>query len=82
MLSGRDSNRVWMNYLKGIVAADLYSAVFLSSWLRQAIITRRFTDALEIVDLQKYTVFRRQRDVLIAMQSRAHIPFVFVIGKN
>ncbi len=82
MLSGQDQNKVWMQYLNGIVATDLYSAVFLSSWLRHSILTREYTNFLEVVDIQKYRVIRRNPDVLIAIRNRSSIPFVFVIGRN
>lgn len=82
MLSGQDQNKLWMHYLNGIVAADLYSAVFLSSWLRHAVMTRHYTNFLEVVDLQKYKLINKNPDVLIAIRNRASIPFVFVVGKN
>ncbi len=82
MLSGQDRNKLWMHYLNGIVAADLYSAVFLSSWLRHAVMTRHYTNFLEVVDLQKYKLINKNPDVLIAIRNRAAIPFVFVVGKN
>lgn len=82
MLSGQGENKVWMHYLNGIIAADLYSAVFLSSWLRHAVMTRQYTNALEVADLQTYKVIRKNPDVLIAVRNRGRIPFVFVIGKN
>ncbi len=82
MLSGQDQNKLWMHYLNGIVAADLYSAVFLSSWLRHAVLTRHYTNFLEVADLQKYKLITRNPDVLIAIRRKGNVPFVFVVGKN
>ncbi len=81
MLS-QDEDKVWMHYLNGIIAADLYSAVLLSSWLRQAVMTRHYTSFLEVIDLQKYKLINRNPDVLISIRNRGSIPFVFVVGKN
>jgi len=78
----RGQDKVWMHYLNDIIASDLYSAVFLSSWLRQAVMTRAYTGFLEVIDLQKYKVVRKNPGVRISIRNRGDLPFVFVIGKN
>jgi len=71
-----------MHYLNDIIASDLHSAAFLSSWLRNAVMTRHYTHYLEVIDLQKYKIIRKNPAVRIAIRNRSDIPFVFVISKN
>jgi len=71
-----------MHYLNDIIASDVYSAVFLSSWLRQKVMTRQYTNFLEVVDLQRYKLIRRNPAVRISIRNRGDMPFVFVVGKN
>jgi len=78
----QDRGKVWMHYLNDIIAADLYSAVFLSSYMRHSVITRHYVNFLEVVDLQRYKVIRKFPKVKAAIKDRSNIPFVFVIGKN
>lgn len=71
-----------MHYIKDIIASDVYSAVFLASYMRQATLNRSYTDSLEVVDLQKYKVLKQPQKVRQAIRERVNIPFVFVVGKN
>jgi hypothetical protein len=80
MLSGQ--NKVWMHYLNNIIAADLASAVFLSSYTRVALRGRSNEIYHEVVDLQRYKVFRTPKKVRAAMSNRVNLPFVFLVGKN
>ena len=75
-------NKVWMHYLNDIIAADVASAVFLSSYMRLALRGRANEIYHEVVDLQRYKVFRTPKKVRAAMLNRQHLPFVFVLGKN
>lgn len=81
-MNGQDRNKVWLHYVKNIIAADVPSAVFLASYLRYTGISKEYAVALEIIDLQKYKVIRQAAKVRIALRERLHIPFVFVVGKN
>jgi hypothetical protein len=75
-------NKVWLHYVKNIIAADLSSAVFLASYLRHTSITKDYTASLEIIDLQKYKIITQPAKVRRSIKDRMHIPFVFVVGKN
>jgi hypothetical protein len=80
MWQGQD--KTWLHYVKDIIAADVYSAVFLASYLRQGALRKSYVPALEIIDLQKYKVVTDVKKVARALRERVHIPFVFVVGKN
>jgi len=78
----RGQDKVWMNYLNGIIAADLYSAVLLSSYLRHTVRTYQYAHALEVIDLQRYKMIRQFVKVRKTLKKRIDLPFIFVIGKN
>ncbi len=80
MLQGQD--KVWMHYVKDIIASDIYSAVFLASYAKYIKTSKSFADAMEVVDLQKYKVLKQPLKVRQAIRERSDVPFVFVIGKN
>ena len=80
MWQGQD--KTWLHYVKDIIAADVYSAVFLASYIRQSAMRKSYIPALEIIDLQKYKVIKEVKKVKSALRERVHIPFVFVVGKN
>ncbi|MBA3827893.1 MAG: hypothetical protein H0X33_03060 [Taibaiella sp.] len=80
MISGQ--NRVWLHYIKDIIAADVYSGVFLASYMRHSGITKSYVSSLEVVDLQRYKVIKNTPRVRQAIKERSHVPFVFVVGKN
>ena len=80
MWKGQD--KTWLHYVKDIIAADVYSAVFLASYLRQTAIRKSYLSALEVIDLQKYKVVTEARKVNATLKERLNIPFVFVVGKN
>jgi hypothetical protein len=75
-------DKVWMHYLNDIIAADVASAVFLSSYMRHALRGRTLAAYHEIADLQRYKMLRDPKKVRLAMANRVHLPFVFVMGKN
>ena len=75
-------NHAWISYSQSIVAANAPSAVFLASFLNFMGTSKNYASALEIIDLQKYKVIRKQQKVRIALCERLNIPFVFVVGKN
>ena len=80
MWSGQD--KVWMHYLNDIIAADVASAVFLSSYMRIALRGRSNAMYHEVADLQRYKMLRSPKKVRAALVNRVHLPFVFVLGKN
>lgn len=80
MYTGKD--KTWMHYVNDIIAADVASAVLLSSHLRRTVRSLAHAGALEVIDLQRYKVLRNAKKVKVAMNSRLHIPFVFLVGKN
>lgn len=75
------SNKVWMHYLNDIIAADVASAVFLSSYMRQTRGTGN-SECHEVVDLQRYKMIRSPSKVTQAMRERLHLPFVFAVNMN
>jgi len=75
-------NKVWMHYVKNIIAADVPSAVFLASYLRYSVIRKDYASFLEVIDLQKYKVIKKRDKVRVALGNRVNVPFVFVVGKN
>ena len=81
-MNGHRKNKVWIHYVKNIIAADVPSAVFLASYLRYSDIKKDYVSALEIFDLQKYKLITKPIKVRIALRERMHIPFLFLVGKN
>lgn len=75
-------DRVWIQYLRQIIAADMRSAVFLASYSRRLALTKDYAAALEVVDLQRYKVISDTKKVRHALRDRAHVPFIFVVCKN
>lgn len=75
-------NKVWIHYVKNIIAADIPSAVFLSSYLRHSKLSGDYANYLEIIDLQKYKMISKPARVKIALQDKKKLPFIFLVGKN
>ena len=80
MLSGH--NKVWMHYLNDIIAADVASAVFLSTFMRTAVRGKSNAIYHEVADLQRYKLLRSPKKVRSVLARREHVPFVFVLSKN
>lgn len=80
MWQGQD--KVWLRYIKDIIAADVYSAVLLASQLRDAKFIQGSFSSLEVIDLQKYKVIKDVRKIRAAIRERVHVPFIFIVGKN
>ncbi len=80
--SSRREDKVWMHYLNDIIASDVPSAVFLSTYMRHVMRSRSYVNFHEVVDLQKYKVYRSAKKVRVAMTNRLREPFVFVLSKN
>lgn len=80
MWSGQD--KVWLHYVKDIIAADVYSAVFLASYLRYMSLNKSYVSYLEVIDLQKYKVIKQKQKVRAAIKERVNVPFVFVVCRN
>ncbi len=78
----RDQDKVWMHYLNDIIASDVASAVFLSTYMRHALRGRTLSAYHEVADLQRYRLYRKSKKVSHALNHRVHLPFVFVLGKN
>jgi hypothetical protein len=72
----------WLHYINNIIAADVYSAVFLGSYMRHMRIYKTDAAYMEVFDLQKYQVLNKEQKVRQAIKERSKIPFVFVVGKN
>ena len=80
MWSGQD--KVWMHYLNDIIAADVASAVFLSTYMRLVLRGKHNAVYHEVADLQRYKLIRSAKKVRNALSNRVDVPFVFLLGKN
>ncbi len=72
----------WLKYVKGIIAADVTSAVFLASYMRRLNMNKSYVSALEVIDLQKYKVIKKANKVRASLNVDKKTPFVFFVGKN
>jgi len=75
-------NKVWIHYLKNILAADIPSAVFLASYLRWLRFSEEHVNGFEVINLQKFKVINQPSKVAAVLKKGKDIPFVFVAGKN
>jgi hypothetical protein len=75
-------NRVWIHYLKNIIAADMRSAVFLSTYLRRIGLSNDNKRVHEVYDLQKYKVIRDASKVRGSLREKLNTPFIFIACKN
>lgn len=75
-------NKVWQYYQKGIIAADVYAAMFISSYLRYAVVQRLYSWQMEVIDLQEYKLIIKPKKVYQAIREKAGESFVFIVGKN
>ena len=72
-----------MHYVNDIIAADVASAVFLSSWMRHTLRADQQYNTLELIDLQRYKVYRKGAKVKSALRkARTAESFLFLVGKN
>ena len=62
-----------MHYLNDIIAADVASAVFLSSYMRIALRGRTNANFHEVADLQRYKLIKTPKKVRAALSSRVHL---------
>lgn len=75
-------NRVWIHYIKNIVAADVASAVFLASYIKQVSEEKEYLSTIEIYDLQKYRVIRDSKKIRATIREKLNKPFIFIASKN
>ena len=69
----RKSHQKWSHYVKDIISADLYSAVLLVSFLREADKYKTYVNALEVLE---------SHPSMVPAVKMANMPEVFVVGKN
>lgn len=67
------SNKKWSHYVKDIISSDLYSAVLLVSYLREADKYKTYVAALEVLEF---------KPELIPLIKLANMPEMIVVGKN
>lgn len=77
-----EGDKVWLHYRKDILAADMPAAQFLATYLKHSSIKWLHVPCLEVADLQRYKLIKKERKVRQALIDRADIPFIFVVGKN
>jgi hypothetical protein len=77
-----DNDNTWLRYLKNIIAADVASAVFLATYLRQVNVGMAYASCFEAMDLNKYKIIRSTKKVKAALIEHKNTPFVFFVGKN
>lgn len=76
------SNKVWIKYQRDVLATDVYSAVFLSAFLRHSEIQKLYSWQMEVIDLQRYKLIKKPSRIQRVVKSREREPFIFIIGKN
>ncbi len=74
--------RKWNYYGKGLMALEYDSADFLRTWLGRISLKNGHWSSFEVVDLQKYQVYKDEKKVRVAIRENASVPFVFIAGKN
>lgn len=82
MWSGHNHNKVWLHYIKNIIAADMPSARFLAAYEKFSKMNKTYLPYLEIIDLNSYKVIKQKDKVKKALLKSIDTPFVFVVGKN
>ncbi len=82
MWSGHNHNKVWLHYVKNIIAADLQSARFLAAYEKFSRMNNTHLPYLEIIDINKYKVIKQKDKLKKVFLKRIDTPFVFVVGKN
>jgi hypothetical protein len=82
MWSGHNHNKVWLHYVKNIIAADLRSAKFLAAYEKFSRMNNTHLPYIEIIDLNNYKVIKKKDKLKKALQKCDDTPFVFVVGKN
>jgi hypothetical protein len=75
-------DKVWIHYLKNIIASDSRSAVFLATYIKRNFESKDYTAFIELIDIQQYKVISQPQKVRKVIKERAKIPFVFIVGKN
>ncbi len=75
-------NKVWIQYRDNIIAHDVSTAIFLSSFLRHTNIHKTYVKTYEVVDLQRYKHIKQHRKVRASMNDNKGIPFVFPVNLN
>lgn len=75
-------NRVWLRYIKNILAADKPSAEFLADYIRRLRNSKETVASIEIYDLQRYRVIRNAAKLNGSLREKVNKPFVFVSSKN
>ena len=56
-------NKVWVHYVKNIIAADIRSARFLAAYERFARMNKTYVPYLEVIDLHSYKVIKDRTKV-------------------
>jgi len=82
MWYNRKRDRIWIQYLKNIMATDSSSARFLELHAKRTSISGEYASSLEIFDLQQYKVIRVAAKVRNALRDKGRKPFIFVACKN
>lgn len=75
-------DKVWTHFRSDVLAADVADASLLMSFLRHVFTHKLQAACLDIIDLQRYKVFRTPRKVKAALGKHADMPFIFAVGKN
>ena len=76
------SNKVWVKYQRNVLATDVYSAVFLTAFLRHSETLKLYSWQMEVIDLQRYKLIKKPIRVQRIVKNKDREPFVFVVGKN
>lgn len=77
-----EQQKHWRYYDTGLMATEYEAALFLKKWFRNMVLKGNESAHFEIVDLQRYKIYKTQSKVRTAMRERLKIPFIFAAGKN
>lgn len=75
-------NKVWLEFRRDILSADIPSGVFLADYLRHLATGQLYIKQMEVIDLQRYKVLKHPGKIRSILREPVFTPFVFVVCKN
>ncbi|MEZ5017888.1 MAG: hypothetical protein R2800_12595 [Flavipsychrobacter sp.] len=75
-------DKVWIQYRDNIIAQDVGTGIFLSTYLRQLNLQKAYVHYYEVIDLQHYKHISKPHKVRAAMNMHKNTPFIFPICIN
>lgn len=75
-------DKIWIHYRKDIIASDVSTAIFLSTFLRKLTYNNTYLYTLEAADLQRYKILKTNAKLKMAIKEQHETPFIFLYSKN